>query len=140
MTSRWPPLTPEFVIARGAAGRALAQSLLENPARLATLRGLVSGDVLALTGEDLPWVDGAEYFGRDGSASWLLVSTRVGTSVPFRWASSVLALAPSCWGARARGGGRRGGDRNARRRTEPARRASRERPRRSLLTGRRTGG
>ena len=85
MTSRWPPLEPLFVIARGAAGRALARSLLANSSRLATLRGLISGDVLALTGEDLPWVDGAEYFGRDGSASWLLVSTRATTSVPTSW-------------------------------------------------------
>ena len=85
MTSRWPPLAPEFVIARGAAGRVLAQGLLGNPARLATLRGLISGDVLAVTGDDLPWVDGAEYFGRDGSASWLLVSTRVASPVPTSW-------------------------------------------------------
>jgi hypothetical protein len=85
MTSRWPPLAPEFVIARGAAGRALARALLENPTRLATLRGLVSGDLLAVTGADLPWVDGAEYFGRDGSASWLLVPTSLAASVPTSW-------------------------------------------------------
>jgi hypothetical protein len=85
MSPRWPPLAPEFVIARGAAGRALARSLLETPARLARLRGLVSGDVLAVTGDELPWVDGAQYFGRDGGASWLLVPTQVATSVPTSW-------------------------------------------------------
>jgi hypothetical protein len=82
---RWPPLEPEFVIARGAAARALARSLLATPSRLANLRGLVSGDVLAITGNELPWVDGAEYFGRDGAASWLLVPTTLVQPVPTSW-------------------------------------------------------
>ena len=83
--ARWPPLAPEFVVARGAAGRALALSLLADPARLAAVRGLVSGDLIAVTGVELPWVDGAEYFGRDGGAAWLLVSTCRASGVPTSW-------------------------------------------------------
>lgn len=82
---RWPPLEPEFVVARGVAGRALARSLLMTPARLATLRGVVAGEFIALTGLELPWVDGVEYFGRDGTSSWLLVPTRTVTGVPTSW-------------------------------------------------------
>lgn len=82
---RWPPLAAEYVVARGAAARALAAVLLAAPERLARLRGVVAGDVLALTGEDLPWVDGAEYFGRDGAAAWLLMPTQWATSVPTSW-------------------------------------------------------
>jgi hypothetical protein len=85
MNSRWPPLEPEFVVARGEAGRALARVLLADPARLASLRGLISGEVFALTGAELPWVDGAEYFGRDGASSWLLVATHQAQAVPTSW-------------------------------------------------------
>ena len=85
MNSRWPPLEPEFVVARGEAGRVLGRALLAAPARLGGLRGLVSGEVLAITGTELPWVDGAQYFGRDGAASWLLVPTHEVHDVPTSW-------------------------------------------------------
>jgi hypothetical protein len=83
--ARWPPLDPQFVVARGEAGRALARGLLATPERLTKLRGLVSGDLLALTGPDLPWVDGAEYFGRDGDSSWLLIPTHQVLEAPTSW-------------------------------------------------------
>ncbi|MFZ5443591.1 MAG: hypothetical protein ACOZQL_26530 [Myxococcota bacterium] len=82
---RWPPLAPEYLVARGPVARALATRLLADPPRLTTLRGVVSDDLLALTGEELPWADGAEYFGRDGAASWLLVPTVRTSRVPTSW-------------------------------------------------------
>ena len=82
---RWPPLEPVFVVARGNAGKALARLVLAAPSRLEKLRGLVSGDLLALTGPDLPWIDGTQYFGRDGDSSWLLVPTHQVLDVPTSW-------------------------------------------------------
>jgi hypothetical protein len=38
-----------------------------------------------VTGDDLPWLDGVEYFGRDGAASWLLVPTTRTGPVPTSW-------------------------------------------------------
>jgi hypothetical protein len=84
-TARWPGLNPEFVLATGSAARSLAMKLLNDPARLSTLRGVVSGDSLALTGDELPWVDGAEYFGRERDTPWLLVPTTHAPSIPASW-------------------------------------------------------
>ncbi|MFO0595018.1 MAG: hypothetical protein U0228_06930 [Myxococcaceae bacterium] len=86
---RWPTLQPEYVVVEGEAARALARRLAGSP-RLAQLRGVVAGNVLALTGDELPWVDGAQYFGREPDAPWLLVPTaqqamRGALSVPASW-------------------------------------------------------
>lgn len=82
---RWPPLDAEFVVGRGFAGRHLARAVLATPTRLAGLRGVLSPDVLALTGADLPWVDGVEYFGREEGAPWLLMPTTRECSVRAAW-------------------------------------------------------
>jgi hypothetical protein len=80
---RWPPLDPLYLVAKGAAARALVRRITETAS---TFRGLVSGhDLLAITGSELPWVDGAEYFGRDGAAAWLLVPTNRAPSIPTAW-------------------------------------------------------
>ncbi|MFT3713533.1 MAG: hypothetical protein QM817_38240 [Archangium sp.] len=78
---RWPPLEPLFVVAR----RELVRPLLERT-DFTKVRGLVTEEFLALTGtHELPWVDGAQYFGRDGAASWLLVPTQRAPSIPTAW-------------------------------------------------------
>lgn len=82
---RWPPLAPEFVMARGAPARALATLLLASPQRLDALRGVAAPRLLALSGAELPWVEGVEYFGREPGASWLLLPTERAPSVPSPW-------------------------------------------------------
>lgn len=82
---RWPPLVPELVVARAEALRALVQQLLASPARLAGLRGLAAPGVFVATGAELPWVDGAEFFGRDADAPWLYLPTARAPSVPAAW-------------------------------------------------------
>jgi hypothetical protein len=82
---RWPPLEPVFAVARGVVATGLARLLLAAPSRLAALRGVVSPGLLAVTGSELPWVDGIEYFGRDGASAWLLVPTGRRTLVPTSW-------------------------------------------------------
>jgi hypothetical protein len=64
--------------ATGAAARALARRLLEEPdERLAELRGLTGDSLLAVLGaaEVLPWVDGVVYLGADPDAPRLLLPT-----------------------------------------------------------------
>ena len=82
---RWPPLAPECVVVRGESAKALARALALDPQRLARYRGLVADDALVLSGADLPWADGARYFGRDAGSGWLLVPTTHTASVPTAW-------------------------------------------------------
>jgi hypothetical protein len=82
---RWPPLAPECVVVRGASAKNLARKLVGEPGRLARYRGLVSDDALVLSGPELPWAEGAQYFGRDAGSGWLLVPTTQTASVPTAW-------------------------------------------------------
>jgi hypothetical protein len=82
---REPPLEPTAVAARGAAARALAARLLEEPDEaLSTLRGVAGPDLILLIGEtdSLPWADGVVYLGKDPSAPSLLLPTTLRHSVP----------------------------------------------------------
>ncbi|MBL8914866.1 MAG: hypothetical protein JNM17_29445, partial [Archangium sp.] len=82
---RWPPLEPLFALTRGAATRALITKLSDTNA-LKGIRGLVAGkDTLALTATELPWVDGIEYFGRDGTSAFLLIPTTHVPKIPTAW-------------------------------------------------------
>jgi hypothetical protein len=76
--AREPPLPPVAVAAEGEAALALARRLLDrDDAALARLRG-VAGDRLLIVlaaAQDLPWVDGASYLGRDPAAPALLLPT-----------------------------------------------------------------
>jgi hypothetical protein len=88
--SRWPPLAAELVVAKSSSSqgnplRALVHRLLASPSRLAGLRGLAAPGVLVVAGGELPWVDGAEYFGRDPGAPWLYLPTTRSPSVPAAW-------------------------------------------------------
>jgi hypothetical protein len=75
---REPPLGPVCAVATGAAARAMAERLLDRPdAALARLRAAGGPSLLAILGEadDLPWVDGITYLGRDPAAPSLLLPT-----------------------------------------------------------------
>lgn len=82
---REPPLSPAAAAATGPAARALAQRLLAMPdERLRALRGVAGEALLLIIGaeEDLPWVDGAQYLGRDPEAPGLLLPTTLCPAVP----------------------------------------------------------
>ena len=75
------PLAPSVMVAEGSAAKRLLRVLVNDPARITSLAGVVhqEGDILllALLGEeaDLPWVEGVSYFGSDPHAPRLRVST-----------------------------------------------------------------
>jgi MoxR-vWA-beta-propeller ternary system protein len=80
---REPPLEAAAAAATGEAARALAERLLALPdERLAALSGVAGAEVLVVTGEDLPWVDGVQYLGRDPEAPGLLLPTTLSPAVP----------------------------------------------------------
>lgn len=76
---REPPLDPVAVLGTGDVARRLANAV--RPEALSALRIAASADSLLIVGEseDLPWVDGARYFGRDDG---LLVPTTRESSIP----------------------------------------------------------
>ena len=83
--TREPPLAPIAAAATGPAARALAQRLLAMPDdRLSTLTGVAGPELLLVLGpeESLPWVDGAQYLGRDPDAPGLLLPTALRPAVP----------------------------------------------------------
>jgi hypothetical protein len=78
------PLEPAGVAARGAAARALAGRLLaRGDEELARLSGVAGPELLIALGapDDLPWVDGVSYLGRDPDAPLLLLPTNRQPSV-----------------------------------------------------------
>jgi MoxR-vWA-beta-propeller ternary system protein len=82
---RTRPLTPAAVSATGPASHALAARLLERDDEgLGRLRGVAGEGILAVLGEEeqLPWVDGAVYLGRDASSPALLLPTNREPLVP----------------------------------------------------------
>ena len=82
--ARTSPLAPSALLAEGASAHALLLRLLEEPARLSALQGVVhqEGDacLIAIQGEasHLPWVEGVSYFGIDAHAPRLRLSTTHG--------------------------------------------------------------
>jgi MoxR-vWA-beta-propeller ternary system protein len=83
--TREPPLEPVAAAATGPAARALALRLLAMPdERLAALSGVAGAELLLVlgAGDDLPWVDGAQYLGRDPEAPGLLLPTALRPAVP----------------------------------------------------------
>jgi hypothetical protein len=77
------PLEPAAVVAEGAAAEALARACLARGAGGA-LRGACAPGLLALAGPagELPWADGAAYFGVDPAAPALLLPTHSAPNVP----------------------------------------------------------
>lgn len=77
-STRDVPLTPVAVVARGdVAPRLIARLRALPDDRLARLEGGATGSVVIVAGapEDLPWVDGVTYLGREPGAAELLVPT-----------------------------------------------------------------
>ena len=98
-TSRGEPLSPTAVVALGAVAVALARRLLrEEDERLARLHGVSGTERLVVLGsaEDLPWVSGVHYLGKDPEAPSLLLPTTLAPSVPAALlASALVARFPS---------------------------------------------
>jgi hypothetical protein len=78
---REPPLLPCAVAAQGDAAIALARRAATSGRSLSCVaaNGLI---VLLGSAEDLPWVDGALYLGRDPNAPNLLLPTALAPTVP----------------------------------------------------------
>jgi hypothetical protein len=86
------PLVARAVAGTGATARALGHQLAQrDDAALAALTAVAGDDVLVVLGDDLPWVDGVTYLGRDDAAPALLLPTALAPSVP----PAVLAAAIS---------------------------------------------
>lgn len=82
---RAAPLEPVGIAVRGEQARVLARRLLaRNDEALARLSGVAAADLLVVLGEadDLPWVDGAVYLGRDADAPSLFLPTTREPSAP----------------------------------------------------------
>src|SRR5579871_6188987 len=79
------PLAPVAVAARGEAAAALASRLARrDDAALGRLSGVSAPGLLLVIGavEELPWVDGVVYLGRDPAAPSLLLPTALEPDVP----------------------------------------------------------
>jgi len=82
---RAEPLRPAAAVAeREAAGRLGRRLLALTDDGLARLSGVCAPGILAVVGaeEDLPWVDGVRYVGRDPSAPSLLLPTAAAPALP----------------------------------------------------------
>lgn len=89
MNVRWlareRPLPIEGAIATADVAARLARRLLAlDDESLARLRGVASPDLIAILGapDDLPWVDGIVYLGRDEAAPQLYLPTARATTLP----------------------------------------------------------
>lgn len=81
--AREPPLEPCAAVARGPARARLIEALLRR-ADLEGLSGVAGTDVVIVIGaaEELPWVDGVVYLGRDPAAPAVLLPTALAPAVP----------------------------------------------------------
>ena len=96
-SAREPPLPAAGAVAEGAAARAMASRLCaRSEEALARLRGVVAGDVVIVLGEpdDLPWVPGAKYLGRDPLAPSLWLPTTRAPQVSVALLERALGQAP----------------------------------------------
>ena len=80
---REPPLAPEGAFAAGEASMRLARRLLElDDAALARFRGVAAKELIIILGDELPWVDGIVYLGRDPDTPQLYLPTTRTPSLP----------------------------------------------------------
>lgn len=79
-TPRDAPLAIEAALATGEAARALARRLL-TIADLSPLRAAATDELLVILGDNLPWVDGIVYLGRDATAPRMYLPTTLAPSV-----------------------------------------------------------
>lgn len=81
------PLTPCGCTAAGPVALLLARRLLQAPR---SLSGVRAGDRLVLLGDDLPWVDGVLYLGRESPLDPVLLPTHLAPDWPASWIGEVL--------------------------------------------------
>jgi hypothetical protein len=93
--ARPTPLPPSAAVAEGAAARRLAERLLaRTDDALVRLAGAAGPGIIAVIGaaEDLPWVDGVLYLGRDPDAPALLLPTALSPDAPLPlWERALLS-------------------------------------------------
>ncbi len=95
----WKPrdesLAIEAAIAHGEASQYLARRLLAHDG-IASLRAVAAEGLLVILGDDLPWVDGIVYLGREASAPQMYLPTALAPSVaPALLARAVARQNPS---------------------------------------------
>ena len=96
LVARAEPLRASAAVAEGEAAGRLARRLLALPdAALARLAGVAGEDLLVILGveDELPWVDGIRYLGRDPDAPTLLLPTVRTTALPLPLVERALAAA-----------------------------------------------
>jgi hypothetical protein len=79
-TPREEPLAVEAAFARGEASQRLARRLLAHQGPT-PLRAVAGEGLLVILGDDLPWVEGIVYLGRDAGASQMYLPTVLAPSV-----------------------------------------------------------
>lgn len=82
--SREMPLTSTAVVTKGKSSVSLIKKMVSRPLnRHSHLKGCYTGSYVILTGNemDLPWVDGASYYGSDPDAPSLLLPTHSRPSI-----------------------------------------------------------
>ncbi|MEL6349543.1 MAG: hypothetical protein AAFV53_40950 [Myxococcota bacterium] len=89
---RTDPLPAGAVLGEGEAAVRLVRRLLNGYRD--NLRGLAADDQVVIIGktEDLPWVDGVQYLGKDPRAPALLLPTMLNTAVPISLVERALIL------------------------------------------------
>jgi hypothetical protein len=95
--ARPTPLVSAAVLARDDAARRLAARALSRPDEaLIRLSALAAPALLVLLGEsaELPWTDGARYFGRDRAAPSILMPTTLGPDLPPELLERAILAAP----------------------------------------------
>lgn len=73
--ARAVPLDPLAVVGTGLVATALLECA-------EGLRGVRTSDAVVLVGDDLPWVDGCRYLGRDPAAPGVYLPTELEPDVP----------------------------------------------------------
>lgn len=81
---RLEPLLPRAVVGFGPVAQRLVARLLADVEAIKGLEGLSGADVIVVLGpsEQLPWVDGVRYYGRDPKAPELYLPTTLTPTVP----------------------------------------------------------
>ncbi len=85
--ARVEPLTPIGLCVRGEAARRLARRLIAQPRNLV---GVHTRDALILLGDDLPWVDGVVYLGKEHPLDAVLLPTHLQPDWPASWIAQAL--------------------------------------------------